>query len=269
MRTHSHSILLLCLGLIMLARPAAADEHLSHGSSPLLTLFKDLQAGFVSGVYDTHTSQLNRTGLSLLLTSAANAYMTHEYSDQNVSGSFRLPLSESGSQLISDVGNWLPLATVGSFFTLSRFFSPQSLAGEKARDTATELVEAFGLTTITTYALKRTVTRMRPNEANHLSFPSGHTSSVFAVAGVLAYHYPWYVGIPSIAAASLVGLSRVDLKAHFPSDVIAGAGLGLFFATAIHWHHGHNHADSHGPKETMIVPLVADGTYGLSWLKTF
>jgi membrane-associated phospholipid phosphatase len=59
------------------------------------------------------------------------------------------------------------------------------------------------------------------------SFPSGHTSLAFSVATVMAQRYPkqkWlYYGI-----AAAVGYSRVQKSAHFPSDVLVGAGMGIY-----------------------------------------
>lgn len=66
----------------------------------------------------------------------------------------------------------------------------------------------------------------------HDSFPSGHATAAFALAGVLARTYPrarplWY------ALAGAVGLSRLAINAHFLSDVMAGASLGLMVAFVV------------------------------------
>ncbi len=66
---------------------------------------------------------------------------------------------------------------------------------------------------------------MRPSYA---SFPSGHSTVVFAVAVALAALYPrarW----PLVALAVLVASSRVVLGSHYPSDVLAGAALATAF----------------------------------------
>lgn len=58
------------------------------------------------------------------------------------------------------------------------------------------------------------------------SFPSGHSASAFAFATGVAREWP-AVGAPVGAAAALVAYSRVHTGVHFPSDVLAGTGLGV------------------------------------------
>lgn len=60
------------------------------------------------------------------------------------------------------------------------------------------------------------------------SFPSGHASSAFTAAGILAQDdplWPLYYGI-----AVVVATSRVYVKIHHASDVVAGAALGVGLA---------------------------------------
>lgn len=58
------------------------------------------------------------------------------------------------------------------------------------------------------------------------SFPSAHTSQAFAIAATLAAASP-RLGVPFYGLAAAVGLSRVFLGAHYPSDALGGAALGL------------------------------------------
>jgi undecaprenyl-diphosphatase len=85
--------------------------------------------------------------------------------------------------------------------------------------------------------LKRTVARARPCDASGRllalvdlpdphSFPSGHAAAATAVAVTVALAHPLAAPIV-LPLAALVGYSRVALRVHHLSDVIAGAALGM------------------------------------------
>jgi undecaprenyl-diphosphatase len=57
------------------------------------------------------------------------------------------------------------------------------------------------------------------------SFPSGHTTTSFACATVLAAFVP-RLRVPFYVLAVLVAVSRLYNGVHYPTDVIAGAALG-------------------------------------------
>jgi undecaprenyl-diphosphatase len=57
------------------------------------------------------------------------------------------------------------------------------------------------------------------------SFPSDHAAAAFAIAFAVLGISRWG-GIGFLAAATLIGLSRVALGLHYPSDVLAGMLVG-------------------------------------------
>ncbi|MDP2689534.1 MAG: phosphatase PAP2 family protein, partial [Deltaproteobacteria bacterium] len=59
------------------------------------------------------------------------------------------------------------------------------------------------------------------------SFPSGHTVAAFSVAYALSKRYP-ALRLLFYAVAVLVGASRVYTASHYPSDVVAGAVVGVW-----------------------------------------
>lgn len=61
------------------------------------------------------------------------------------------------------------------------------------------------------------------------SFPSGHTASAFAAAYIMMYHRNKGKYILPVLAG-LVGVTRVYLGIHYPTDVVAGAFVGIAVA---------------------------------------
>lgn len=97
-----------------------------------------------------------------------------------------------------------------------------------------QFYKSFATNLGVTYALKYSINRQRPNGGDH-SFPSGHTSASFQAASFIHKRYGLKYAIPAYLTATFVGYSRVESKAHYTSDVIAGAIIGtlssLYFTT--------------------------------------
>jgi membrane-associated phospholipid phosphatase len=73
------------------------------------------------------------------------------------------------------------------------------------------------------------------------SFPSGHSTTMGALAAILALWYP-KLRILTIPACFLGAASRVAAGAHFPSDVIVGFGLGFLFSIYLARHLARRHS---------------------------
>jgi membrane-associated phospholipid phosphatase len=66
----------------------------------------------------------------------------------------------------------------------------------------------------------------------HHSFPSGHTVTIFTLAGILIFYFrSLFARISLIFLAMMVGISRIAVGVHWPADVLAGATLGIICAT--------------------------------------
>lgn len=88
--------------------------------------------------------------------------------------------------------------------------------------------------------LKHAVARPRPCWINQnidmlvgipddYSFPSGYSMASFA-SSVIMLRYDRRIGIPAVILAALIALSRLYLYVHFPTDVLVGTLMGIFFA---------------------------------------
>jgi len=104
---------------------------------------------------------------------------------------------------------------------------------------------AFAASGVAVTMLKVLIHRPRPWSANSLAdgghhvhtsdcyaFPSGETTTTFAIAVVLASWYP-ALRVPLFAVAAIVGVARILVGSHHPSDVVAGALLGVATAQIV------------------------------------
>jgi undecaprenyl-diphosphatase len=106
---------------------------------------------------------------------------------------------------------------------------------------------ADGIGELVADALKGAIPRARPHvhalvtRPHTHSFPSGHATTSFACATVLAFALP-RVRVPLLLLAAAIAWSRVYVGVHYPLDVIAGALLGVAIGTALISVAGKKHA---------------------------
>ena len=98
-----------------------------------------------------------------------------------------------------------------------------------------QLGEALAVSVATSYALKYSVSKRRPDGSDTHSFPSNHTGFAFAGATFLMERYGWQWGVPAYLVGGYVAWGRVYAKRHDVWDVLAGAAIGtasgLLFTT--------------------------------------
>jgi len=64
------------------------------------------------------------------------------------------------------------------------------------------------------------------------SFPSGHAVNNFAAAGFFSHYYRRW-GWAFYTYAGLIAFSRMSVGVHYPSDVLAGAAVGMLFGSVV------------------------------------
>jgi undecaprenyl-diphosphatase len=107
------------------------------------------------------------------------------------------------------------------------------------RDLALVGIVAAAVNNLCLVAAKRAVRRPRPlrtcadgpSPPDAFSFPSGHAANAFAACSVMGLGFPLLA--PAFGALAVsVAASRVVVGLHYPSDVVAGAGLGSLVVAA-------------------------------------
>ena len=146
-----------------------------------------------------------------------------------------------------------PIAEIGDQPPLYALTGGVMAAGLATRDwhlthCGARMMAAHVAATVLKTILKRCVDRTRPSriskdsayklgkgrryESDYNSFPSGHTASSIAVARALGRAYPELHGAALAAAGGIAGLQVIRSK-HFPSDIVAGAAIGLTAEKAV------------------------------------
>lgn len=89
-------------------------------------------------------------------------------------------------------------------------------------------------------------------DAHHHSFPSGHTADIVtsALFAALWFRRPWAAAL-CLAWAVALGLSRLAVAKHYPSDALAGAAIALAVSVLVvrYW----------------LVPRLANRASGVRW----
>jgi membrane-associated phospholipid phosphatase len=144
----------------------------------------------------------------------------------------------------------------------------------KMRKTVLLSIESFVLTGVFVQTIKYTTHRHRPNTGDpphtfdgpslhgtnsNSSLPSGHASSAFAVAAVIASEYDNII-VPTLAygTAAITALNRVMHNAHWSSDVFVGAAIGYFTGKALVASHRNGTENN-----VSLIPIAGDGGFGM------
>lgn len=142
--------------------------------------------------------------------------------------------SLTSSETLSDVTLYALIG--GSLLSGAIFPGP----GRSTWDELFTQGEGYGATALTTTTIKELTHRPRPfsGGGQAKSFPSGHSSGAFCAATLIERNSGTEAGIAAYAVASLCAYARVSAARHYPSDVLAGAAIGILSARifdTLHW----------------------------------
>jgi membrane-associated phospholipid phosphatase len=90
-----------------------------------------------------------------------------------------------------------------------------------------QFYKSLAMTVGSTWVLKETVRKERPDGSGDDAFPSGHAAAAFQGASFIHRRYGIKQAWPAYVLASYTGWTRVDSDKHDTTDVLAGAALGV------------------------------------------
>jgi membrane-associated phospholipid phosphatase len=176
--------------------------------------------------------------------------------------------SRALARRIQLLGGWGGIAAMGILYGAGELSGDANLAGTGADGLEATLFSAGVITPV----IKEIAGRPRPNAGQGSgdfepisaaqSFPSGDATEAFALAAVVSHHTesPVVRGL-AWGLAGLVGWERMELDAHWASDIAAGALIG---ATVGDWVSERSRLEGHDGHSVAFTPVVGPGVVGVS-----
>jgi membrane-associated phospholipid phosphatase len=162
----------------------------------------------------------------------------------------------------SSLDNYMQYAPLAAVFGLKA-------GGVKSRsDFVNQIVitaKAELLMTVIVRGMKRTIPSERPSGSGMNSMPSGHTAQAFVSATILDMEYrntsPW-ISVGGYAVATTTAIYRMANNRHWISDVLIGAGIGIFSTKIVYYTHRYHWG---GKKNMVILPAIYKNGGGVSF----
>jgi len=126
------------------------------------------------------------------------------------------------------------------------------------------LVKSQLLQMVIVQSLKSITHVERPNGDGYQSMPSGHTAEAFQLAAMLDMEYrdvtPW-ISVSGYAVATATGTLRMLNNKHWISDVLVGAGIGIFTTKMVYLTHQYRWKMK---SNVVILPAIYKNGGGIS-----
>lgn len=251
--------LTLALALSLATAAPLAAQNPTPGEKPTVTPKDTANKAQIKTLF-TYRDALLAGGFAVLtvIMFPADQAIARHLADSSLTTNRFLNHSANGVEVIAAPGAYI---IGGGLYVIGRVSHKPNVA-----DLGWHGLESVILATAITGVLKGTAGRARPfvssdtnpadwrfgggfGNADRQSFPSGHTTTAFAVASSITSEtrrlHPTYVKFVApvlYGGATLVGLSRMYHNKHWASDVVLGAGIGTFSGLkVVRYSHAHPH----------------------------
>ena len=177
---------------------------------------------------------------------------------------FRSALENEGSNTADFADDYGGPIALGAL-TTGLFVAGRYSEDHKFRAATYDMAIAAIVNLTYTGALKAVVDRDRPNNSGSDSFPSGHASNAFALAAAATQHYKGKLRLVAYGGATVIAASRLRSDAHWLSDILAGATLGILVGRGVAWMNSRPLPGEQKAGATIsLAPLVGKDTYGVA-----
>jgi len=172
------------------------------------------------------------------------------------------------------LGHWSTYGDyAGRLIPNAAYFIGQSIAGyygnDKGYRRALGMFKATAYSGLVTTVLKYTIREGRPgNPQERNSFPSGHSTTIFAFSGYILAEHGWQWGVPALMLSGFTAFSRINDNRHYLHDVLAGSTIGLAYGLAIAMQ-DEEKAKTGKSSSVSYAPLLSEGIYGAMALYSF
>lgn len=251
-----NTTILALVGLLVVSGPVRAQVTVGEAGSEIAGDFKylvnnaqlDLEDVVTSPLYIASPDSALRSPKFYLVLAGAGALWGGSFAlDQTIRSHLR-SMSSTDADLLQNVSYGSVAAATALLYGYGLY-----VGDERARDYALTAGEGAGVATLLDVGIKAAFGRLRPSQtSSHTgffhggqSFVSGDVTPMFGLAAGVSEYFDnrWYVAAPIYSLALLDGFGRMGHDAHWFSDVVGAALLGVGATELFLWLHKRHEAE--------------------------